>query len=380
MSIDACPAARPIPSGRRRFALGPRACAIAVAWLAAGLLLMAARGGPAAAATFPLPENGSLVGALMVVAANKADTLFDIARHYDLGSDEITFSNPAVDPWLPKQDERVLVAREFVLPPKPWRGIVADIGARRLYYFPVPAAGQPAEVITFPMGVSRDKWPTPLGATRVVAKVRNPSWIVPKSILAEHAQEGDPLPVVVPPGPDNPMGLLALRTGLPGIFIHGTSRPWGVGGRVSHGCMHLYPEDIASVFQSLPVGTPVRIIDQPYLVGERDGILYLSAHEPLPDYPSAENPLQRATDAITQALAGRPILIDWTAVQRIVAEHTTVPTPISLGAPPLSASIAAIAAIPYPFAPYGIDANTAAPPPPQTSLAGPAAPQPPGSD
>lgn len=350
-------------------------------FLAMVALLAGAASLPARAATFPLPTDGSsVVGHLFVVTANKADTLLDIARHYDIGSDEIHQSNPGVDIWLPKQGERVLIPLEFVLPPKPWRGIVADVSARRIYYFPRPKPGQPAEVITFPIGVSRDKWPTPTGITRVVAKVRNPSWIVPKSILAEHAAEGDPLPKIVPPGPDNPMGLMAIRTAIPGIFIHGTSRPWGVGSRVSHGCMHLYPEDVASIFDSLPIGTPVRIINEPYQVGERGGVLYLAAHQPLSDYPAPAAPEQWAVDAVTKALAGRQILIDWARVKRIVQEHTTVPTPISLGTPPLTAIVARLPATPYLYPPYGTDANDATVPPPQlplsatTAEAAPAAP------
>ncbi len=230
---------------------------------AAALLWLAAALAPATrAATFALPTDGSnMVGEIRVVTlADPRNTLLDIGRHFDLGYNEITAANPGVSVWMPGAGTRIVVPTEFILPPKPWVGIVVDVPQRRLYYFPTPRPGEPARVITFPVGIARPGWPTPLGSTRIIAKYKDPSWIVPKDILQEHHQEGDArFPSYFPPGPGNPMGMLAMQTGFPAIFIHGTNRPWGVGMEVSHGCVHLYPEDAADLFPRLPVGTPVRV-------------------------------------------------------------------------------------------------------------------------
>jgi L,D-transpeptidase ErfK/SrfK len=317
---------------------------------------------PAAAAEFPLPPPGSnMVGKLRVVTARQQDTLLDIARHYDIGYNEIRAANPGVDPWLPGAGTRVLIPSEYILPPKPWVGIVIDIPARRLYYFPP----EQKVVYTYPVGIFRPKWPDPLGSTRIIAKVKNPSWTVPKNIQEEHAKAGEPIPAYFPPGPDNPMGELALETGWLQIYIHGTNKPWGVGMRVSHGCFHVYPENEVQLFKMVRVGTPVRSIDAPYLVGsDGDGHLYLQSFQPLPEYKDPNSPQQRAVDAITRYLAGtqtKPI-INWQRVIDLVHQPNTVPTPIDVQAPSLEQIVQSLPAEPYRYAPYGADANQATPP------------------
>lgn len=349
------PAARRMRSARARLLRAARG----VALLALGLAIV-----PASAASFPLPADGSnIVGRVRVVRLDDArNTLLDIARHYDLGYNEITAANPGVSLWLPGAGTRIVVPTEFILPPRPWVGIVVDIPRRRLYYFPPPARGESARVVTFPIGIAQPGWPTPLGETRIIAKFKDPSWIVPKNILEEHREAGEPdYPKYFPPGPDNPMGMLAMETGFSEVFIHGTNHPWGVGMRVSHGCLHLYPEDAAYLFARLRVGTPVRVIDAPVLVGERGGTLYLSASPPVGDYASAESVLTRAVAAVTRyrsehALAGK---VSWNGVIRIAQAHRIVPAPVSVGAPGLATQIAALQPEAYAVAPYGADANDA---------------------
>jgi L,D-transpeptidase ErfK/SrfK len=333
------------------------------------ILAMGASALPAEASMYALPKEGNMVGEMRVVTASAASTLLDIARHYDLGTEEIAGANPGVDMWVPKPGQRVVLPTIYILPPKPWTGLVVNVGARRLYYFPTPSRGEAPVVITYPLGIARDNWPTPIGMTRIAAKVRNPSWVVPKDILEEHVKNGNPLPKVVPPGPENPMGLLALRTAMEGIYIHGTSEPWGVGDRVSHGCMHLYPEDVAEIFPRIPVGAPVRIIDQPFQVGERDGVLYMAGYEPLADYHNPKSPEQRAVDAVTSYQGKHTLLIDWGVVKKIAKDETTVPLPIMPGAPDMAPFIASLPAQPYSFPPYGVDANSAAPPKRQLPVA-----------
>jgi L,D-transpeptidase ErfK/SrfK len=320
---------------------------------------------PVRAASFVLPPAGTeVVGAVHVVHARNGNTLLDIARHYDLGYQEITAANPGVSIWLPPADARVVVPTEFILPPKPWAGIVVNVPERRLFYFPRPRHGEAPRVITFPLGIARAGWPTPLGRTRIIAKFRNPAWIVPKSIQREHEQQdGRPFPRYFPPGPDNPMGMLALETGFAEIFIHGTDKPWGVGMRPSHGCLHLYPEDAATLFPMVPRGTPVRIINAPVTAGRRDATLYVAAFDPVADYADPESLPTHAIAALIPYLphGADPLLssaIDLQQLQAAVKRRSGIPTPVTFGAPPLGRVLAEIRAQPYTFPPYGAAANT----------------------
>ena len=160
-----------------------------------------------------------------------------------------------------------------------------NVASKRLFYFPAMPEGQPAVVKTYPIGIGRVGWETPLGDTTVVSKAVDPVWYVPQSVRQEHAQMGDPLPSVVPAGPDNPLGSRVLKLDIPGYLIHGTNQPYGVGMRVSHGCVRLYPENIEYLYELVDIGEPVKIINEPYLFGELDGALIFEAHAPLEDDP-----------------------------------------------------------------------------------------------
>jgi L,D-transpeptidase ErfK/SrfK len=273
-----------------------------------GLWLTLAAGG-AMGATFPLPgPDTDLVGETGTATVAEGETLLDIARAHDLGYNEITAANPGLDPWLPPPGTAVVLPTRFLLPAAPRRGIVVNVAEMRLYYYPgtnkeADAGGR--VVMTFPIGIGQEGWTTPLGVTEVVSRVKDPSWTVPESIRAEHARNGDPLPDVVPPGPDNPLGAYALRLGLTRYLIHGTNKPYGIGRRTSHGCLRLYPEDIEALFRVVPVATPVWIIDQPYKLGRGEGRLWLEAHAPIvdPGHPPADyfTPLLSAIDAVIPA-------------------------------------------------------------------------------
>lgn len=225
----------------------------------------------------------SVVGELQVVLTREEDTFSDLARAYGLGYDELVAANPGVDPWLPGEQTAVLLPTQFVLPDTPRKGIVLNIATKRLFYYPQMPAGQPQVVITYPIGIGRVGWETPLGSASVVAKAVNPSWFVPASVRREHAEMGDPLPAVVPPGPDNPLGTRVLQLDLPGYLIHGTNQPYGVGMRVSHGCVRLYPENIESLYELVAIGEPVQIINEPFLAGFQNGRMMFEAHAPLED-------------------------------------------------------------------------------------------------
>jgi len=260
---------------------------------------------PIVSSRFEIGPDSDVVGEVQVIRARYEDTFVDIARAYDLGYDELVQANPGVDPWLPGAGTRIVLPTQFILPDAPREGIVLNIGTKRIFYYPTVAAGESPVVVTHPVGIGREGWGTPIGSTTVVSKVKDPVWTVPASIRKEHAEAGDPLPARVPAGPDNPLGAYALRLGFPSYLIHGTNKPSGIGMRVSHGCVQLFPEDIESLFGQVAVGTRVRIVNEPQLIGWHSGNLYLEVHPPLED---DRRDLQSALEArLARELKRRPV-------------------------------------------------------------------------
>lgn len=228
-------------------------------------------------------ERDSVIGEVRIVRAQESDTFPDIARRFNLGFEELVSANPHVSPWTPGAGTEIVLPTQFVLPDAPRTGVVINLAAMRLFYFPKTAQGEPQRVITHPLGIGRVEWKTPTGTTTVIAKSEAPAWIPTPSIRKEHAANGDPLPAVVPPGPDNPMGTHALRLGWPKYAIHGTNKPPSIGLRGTHGCMRMYPEDIVRMYDLIPVGTPVRVVNQPTLFGWRGDALYVQSYAVLED-------------------------------------------------------------------------------------------------
>lgn len=315
--------------------MNPRRFRPAVVLFGAILLacISAVRGQPAPVERHMLPKPESdLVGEIRSVTVRNEQTLPDIAREQGIGQEEILNANPGVDRWLPAVGSDVIVTGRRLLPEAARKGIVINLPEYKLYYFPEPTkkAGR-REVITFPISVGRMDWKTPLGLTHIVGKQKNPSWTPPGSIRAEHALDGEALPRVVPPGPDNPLGSYALRLAIAGYLIHGTDKAFGVGMRVTHGCTRLLPEHIEALFRLVPVGTPVRLMNQPIKLGWGPDGLYLEAHPPLEEDEQAIE--IRIADALAQArqkLAARPDLaLDELAVSTAVIEKSGLPVPIT---------------------------------------------------
>ncbi len=267
----------------------------------------------------------SVIGQPQIVFTREENTFSDLAREYGLGYDEIVAANPDIDPWLPGDGTPVILPTQYVLPDVPRNGVVLNIASKRLFYFPAVAEGEPVKVMTYPIGIGRVGWETPLGETTVVSKALNPHWYVPASVRKEHAEMGDPLPSVVLPGPDNPLGSHVLKLGLPGYLIHGTNQPYGVGMRVSHGCVRLYPENIELLYSLVAIGEEVRIINEPYLAGMLNDELYFEAHLPLEDdVLSPEAHLQNVF-ASYEALGDESAQI---ATRAIAADASGVPVPV----------------------------------------------------
>lgn len=252
-------------------------------------------------------EQQSVIGEPQVVFTRGEDTLSDLAREYGLGYDELIAANPGVDPWLPGEGTAIVLPTQYVLPKGKRSGVVLNIATKRLFYFPATAEDEAPYVLTYPIGIGRVGWETPVGQTTIVSKAKDPSWWPPASVREEHAKLGDPLPAVVPPGPDNPLGNRVLKLDMPGYLIHGTNQPYGVGMRVSHGCVRLYPENIEYLYELVAIGETVTIVNEPYQFGHRDGLLYFEAHAPLEDDElPADDRLVSLLDAQTDA-AGQPL-------------------------------------------------------------------------
>lgn len=284
---------------------------------------------------FVLAPGQNIVGKVQIVRVGKSDTLSDIARRFNVGFEEMVRANPKVDPWLPPVGAAVVVPTQFILPDTPHKGIVVNLAAMRLFYYPPHKRGQPQVVITHPVGIGRRGWKTPQGVTHVMWHEKNPVWHVPPSILAEHRAEGAPLPRVVGPGPDNPLGDYALHLGWPGYLIHGTNKPVSVGLRVSHGCIHLYPEDIKQIFSMVRNGTEVRVVNEPYMFGWQGGRLYMQAFGPLQDdkRPWTKEPRRMLVRAVSHAdraaLRQHQETIDWKRVVALVRSPPGVPVSVS---------------------------------------------------
>lgn len=247
---------------------------------------------PVAMHEFTISPTDDVVGMVQIVRARDEDTLSDIARRFNVGYEEIVTANPGVDPWLPKAGTEVVIPTQFVLPDTKREGIVINLAAMRLFYFPKTKPGEPQQVITHPIGIGRVDWRTPEGKTKIVSKTEAPAWTPTPAIRKEHAEKGDPLPKVVPPGPENPLGTHVLRLGWPEYAIHGTDKPPSIGLRGTHGCLRLYPEDIASIYDAVPVGTTVTVVNQPFLVGWRGDTLVMQTYPVLEEDKRKHRPGQ----------------------------------------------------------------------------------------
>jgi L,D-transpeptidase ErfK/SrfK len=283
-----------------------------------------------------LPADGSsVIGADTAITSHREDTLLDIARHHSLGYDEIIRANPGVDMWLPGEGRQILLPGRRILPPGPHEGVVVNLAEHRLYYFPKPKGKQKRVVLTYPVSIGKMGRNTPLGQTYVTAKIEHPSWYPPASIRKEHAESGDPLPPVVGPGPDNPLGDFKIRLALgDGTYeIHGTNNPTAVGLAITHGCVRMYPEDVAALFPLLPVGAPVRFINVPVKVAWIDGELLLEAHPPVDAQGQTFEPdIEQFSDLLRAAVGDTTLAIHWDYAREVLQRSDGVIATVGLEA------------------------------------------------
>jgi L,D-transpeptidase ErfK/SrfK len=338
---------------------------------------------------YPIPQGrDNIIGNLVEYQLQKGDTLLDVGRWFGVSAKEISDANNHMDWWAPPIGTKVILTDEHILPDTPRVGLVLNIPEMRLYYYypspttgpsphhgkmhkegvtppgfkkivdteiiegddddapetaPAPAPAEPkhkhhgegasvAEVVyTFPVGLGRFDWKTPVGAFRVTAKVKDPTWVVPDDIYKEHLERDGEAEHVVPGGDDdNPLGHYKLDLSIPEYGIHGTNVPWGVGMEVSHGCIRLYPEDIDRLFHKTKVGTPGTIVYQPIKFGWRGEALYVEVHSDL--YGKYPGLWALARDMVEhQNLSD---LVDWKKLEAAVIAQTGIPTYIQPGPAP----------------------------------------------
>jgi L,D-transpeptidase ErfK/SrfK len=281
-------------------------------------------------ASVKAPEAKPFIGQMQKMNAAYEDTLVHIGREYGVGFVEMRAANPTVDPWLPGSGTEIIIPTMNILPDAPRQGVVINLAEMRLYYFKTPNT----EPVTFPIGIGRDGLKTPLGVTTVVRKKEKPTWIP-----TERMRKEDPtLPAIVPPGPDNPMGSHSLYLGFPTIAIHGTNKPYGIGRRVSSGCIRMFPEDISQVYDMVPVGTRVTVVDQPIKAAWIGDRLFLEVHPTqeqaavmeqegtVPDYQLSERDL-----SMIMRVAGKEVkTLDWQKIRKIVKERKGYPIAIAV--------------------------------------------------
>jgi L,D-transpeptidase ErfK/SrfK len=293
----------------------------------------------ACALEFALARDQGAVGAITTDVTRAEDTLMDIARANHVGYTELMAVNGDVDAWLPGHGKSVTIPGLHLLPDAPRTGVVINVAARRLFYFP-PEGGR---VETFPIAIGTLESETPTGTAKIVRGERLPTWYP----TAQMRRKDPTLALAVPPGPKNPLGTFAFYLNWPAYLIHGTNMPDGIGRAVSHGCIQLYPEDIERLSKVVRIGTPVRIIKQEFAVAMVGDELYLEVH------PSRE---QSEAIEINQTVKPKPpegvkekvkavaklyeANVDWAAVEKASAERTGLPVMIGHGKASLSRVLA----------------------------------------
>jgi L,D-transpeptidase ErfK/SrfK len=278
----------------------------------------------------PSAWAGRTIGAMRIYVTRENDTLVDIAVDEGLGFLELKAANPDVDVWAPAAGTRVTIPGMHLLPDVPEKGIVINLADMRLYLF---SAG---DVMSWPIGVGREGRITPLGVTHAVRKIKDPVWYPPDSVRLEKPW----LPAMVEPGPDNPLGDRAIYLGWPRYLIHGTNKPYGVGRRVSSGCIRMYPEDAQLLFELIQPGTPVLVVNQPVKLAWIDGVLFVEVH------PTAAQQEQLEVDGsftpeipkdltprVLNAAKGRAASIDWNAVRAAGIQRLGYPVPVTSPVP-----------------------------------------------
>ena len=256
------------------------------------------------------------------------DTFVKIARNHGLGFVEMRAANPDLDPWIPGAGAKIKLPKRHLLPEAPRDGIIINLPEMRLYFFP-----KDGEPVSYPIGIGRDGLATPEGTTKVTRKKEGPTWRPTSRMRKENPE----LPISVPPGPKNPLGSHALYLGWPQYLIHGTNKPYGIGRRVSSGCIRLYPEDIIELFAEVSVKTPVHVVDQPIKAGWVGNEFYVEMHPIKEEADFLEENLPLETTRIDEndvafileKAADRAEHLDWDSIREAAKKRQGYPVMVA---------------------------------------------------
>jgi len=275
------------------------------------------------------PREQTVIGSPRTYVVQPKDTLLDLARYFDLGYNEIIGAYPDIDPWLPHPGDELSIPTFWVLPKSGNQGVVVNIPEMRLYYYPPLAEKTRTRlVITLPVGLGREDWPTPRVKFKIRGKTPNPVWVIPESIKKERIQDKGWTEDKIPAGsPDNPMGNYRIDLTLPLYAIHGTNNPWAVGRLVTHGCIRLYPEDIEQLFDVIRIGSPGEFVYEPVKIGVLYGKVYVEVHEDI--YKLVPDLWEEAQRVVRES--GWGDMIDQTLLTKALMEKSGVPTDITKG-------------------------------------------------
>ncbi|MES2204897.1 MAG: L,D-transpeptidase family protein [Pseudomonadota bacterium] len=288
--------------------------------------------------TYALPQgNNTIIGEVTTIESKPGDTLRLLTRRYDIGFQEIQSANPDI---LPEQrllpGTKITLPSQFILPPKPWNGVIINLSAYRIFYFP---EDMPV-VMTFPIGIGKEgldyqnkAWDTPTFDGYITTKFKDPSWYPPESVRV-HTQQtlGLSLPRVMPPSIKNPLGQYKIYTSKPGYLLHGTNYPYGVGDQVSAGCLRMLPEDVEQLYYALPDKTPLRVFRQPFDVGILNQRLYMEAHPKQKGVIQDDLPLSD-TSIISNVLynsAAYQIPVNWDTVYQLIYHRKLSSIPVNI--------------------------------------------------
>ncbi len=273
----------------------------------------------------------TIIGTPKAYTMRKKDTLLDVARYFDLGFNEIAGAYPDIDPWLPTPNDdiatEISLPTWWALPKSANEGVVVNIPEMRMYYFPpLEKRLTNRSVITLPVGLGREDWPTPTAKFKVLGKTVNPTWVIPESIKQERIKEKGWTEDFIPGGsPDNPMGKYRIELTLPMYRIHDTNNPWAVGRLVTHGCIRMYPEDIAQFFDIIRLGVPGEFVYQPVKIGVLYGKVYAEVHDDI--YKLIPDLWAEALRVVQES--GYEDMVDQTLLTTALMQKTGVPMDVT---------------------------------------------------
>jgi L,D-transpeptidase ErfK/SrfK len=275
---------------------------------------------------FHLPDYGSsVIGRVKTVSVPSGYDITDIGQEYHVGYLEFLEANPGININHLWAGEKIIAPTRYILPQAPRSGIVINLAELRLYYYP---KDQPV-VYTFPVGIGRERSPTPLLTTNIISKRANPIWIPTADTHAEAKEKGIMLPRRVMPGPQNPLGEYAIRLGMRTYLIHGTNDPSGVGIRSSGGCIRMFPSDVEKLFHLVKIGTSVHVVEQSIKIGWRGNVLYLESHVPVKNKrDNSEDTLRMLMKIIGPEARKWQARIDWQRAILAAEQQRGIPIPI----------------------------------------------------